>query len=231
MKKIGLLSLAIVLALGALGVGYASWTDTIFIDGTVTTGDFCLSIEDGTYAEVITGCDPTPFADYPDRNWAGWVQSTGVISCPAGYKFASKFCVDKDVGYVTFNPVEDGNGNIVELEVTLHDAYPHYLAWITFEVCNCGTVPLKLRAPVINQSNFLLIEYRNGVGTQLEPGECHEISLFIGVVQHEGHWVDGVWVVDDDTQDILPQNAGGSGANDPPALTFTITVEGYQWDE
>lgn len=38
MKKIGLLSLALVLALGALGVGYAHWTDTIYIEGTVCTG-------------------------------------------------------------------------------------------------------------------------------------------------------------------------------------------------
>jgi predicted ribosomally synthesized peptide with SipW-like signal peptide len=38
MKKIGLLCLALVLALGALGVGYAAWTDTITISGTVNTG-------------------------------------------------------------------------------------------------------------------------------------------------------------------------------------------------
>ena len=38
MKKIGLLALAIVLALGALGIGYAAWTDTITINGTVNTG-------------------------------------------------------------------------------------------------------------------------------------------------------------------------------------------------
>jgi len=38
MKKIGLLSLALVLALGALGVGYAAWTDQITVEGTVNTG-------------------------------------------------------------------------------------------------------------------------------------------------------------------------------------------------
>jgi hypothetical protein len=45
-KKIGLLALALVLALGALGVGYASWTDTIFINGTVETGSVELEIKD-----------------------------------------------------------------------------------------------------------------------------------------------------------------------------------------
>ena len=44
MKKIGLLSLALVLALGALGVGYAAWTDTITIEGTVNTGSVDLQV-------------------------------------------------------------------------------------------------------------------------------------------------------------------------------------------
>ena len=38
MKKFGLICLAVIMALGALGVGYAAWTDEILIDGTVETG-------------------------------------------------------------------------------------------------------------------------------------------------------------------------------------------------
>jgi predicted ribosomally synthesized peptide with SipW-like signal peptide len=38
MKKIGILCLALVLAVGSLGIGYAAWTDTLTIDGTVNTG-------------------------------------------------------------------------------------------------------------------------------------------------------------------------------------------------
>ncbi|HUW44666.1 MAG TPA: hypothetical protein VMW50_02610 [Dehalococcoidia bacterium] len=38
MKKIGLLCLALVLALGALGVGAALWFGWLYIDGTVETG-------------------------------------------------------------------------------------------------------------------------------------------------------------------------------------------------
>ena len=39
MKKIGLICLALVLALGALGVGFAMWDKTLYIDGTVNTGE------------------------------------------------------------------------------------------------------------------------------------------------------------------------------------------------
>lgn len=45
MKKIGLLCLALVLALGALGVGYAMWWDEVTIEGTVNTGNVEISIE------------------------------------------------------------------------------------------------------------------------------------------------------------------------------------------
>jgi hypothetical protein len=38
-QKIGLLALAMVLVLGAMGVGFAKWSETIVISGTVTTGD------------------------------------------------------------------------------------------------------------------------------------------------------------------------------------------------
>ena len=39
MKKFGLVLLAVVLALGVLGVGYAMWYEDLFIEGTVYTGD------------------------------------------------------------------------------------------------------------------------------------------------------------------------------------------------
>jgi hypothetical protein len=45
MKKIGLLSLTLVMVLGALGIGYAHWTDTITIEGTVCTGSVDINVE------------------------------------------------------------------------------------------------------------------------------------------------------------------------------------------
>ena len=39
MKKIGLICLALVLALGVLGVGYGLWDKTVYIEGTVNTGE------------------------------------------------------------------------------------------------------------------------------------------------------------------------------------------------
>jgi len=39
MKKIGLLALALVLALGTMGVGYAMWFEDLYINGIVNTGN------------------------------------------------------------------------------------------------------------------------------------------------------------------------------------------------
>ena len=49
MKKIGLLCLALVLALGTMGVGLAQWTETLTITGNANTGN--LSV---TYQNVST---------------------------------------------------------------------------------------------------------------------------------------------------------------------------------
>ena len=44
MTKIGILLLVAVLALGALGVGYAAWTQAVTITGTVNTADYAVEI-------------------------------------------------------------------------------------------------------------------------------------------------------------------------------------------
>jgi len=46
LKRIGLLALALVLALGSLGVAYAAWTDSVYIDGTVNTGTLDIDVSD-----------------------------------------------------------------------------------------------------------------------------------------------------------------------------------------
>jgi hypothetical protein len=219
MKKIGLLMLTLVVALGALGIGYAAWTDDINVTGTVETGKLCLDIQSGTIEEV-GGC--------PDKNWSGWVTTTSAHtrSCPPGYKFVSIYNAPegKCVADVTFNPIDtDANGFYDKLEVTINNAYPHFAADISFWICNCGTIPLIVQAPVIEQSPFLLIQYGDNIGAQLHPEDCVEISFYVGVVQHEGYFNQAhQWIVDDPNAALLPQNA---------TLTFTIDITGIQWNE
>jgi hypothetical protein len=225
MKKIGLLALAMVLAVGGMGVGYAAWIDTIYINGTVDTGAVCLEFEGLPYYGEINLCpDSINNPGEPaDQYWSGWEYKYGILSCPNNHRFVEKGCTNKDVASITFVEVLNDTGQIVGLEVTVNNAYPHFLGHFTVEVCNCGTIPIKLRKPAFDQSPFLLIEYRNGdYPVQLEPDECKEMSFFVGVVQHKGYWDNSHWIVDDPREPLLPMDTD---------LTFTIDIEGIQWNE
>jgi hypothetical protein len=68
MKKIGLLVLALVLALGTMGVGYAMWFEDLFLDVTVETGELDVQwsvhevwddeIEGKNFSEIRAWIDP-----------------------------------------------------------------------------------------------------------------------------------------------------------------------------
>lgn len=56
MKKIALISLVLVLAMGTLGVGYALWSDTLYIEGEVNTGE----VDVGFYCDWGVCSDSEP---------------------------------------------------------------------------------------------------------------------------------------------------------------------------
>jgi predicted ribosomally synthesized peptide with SipW-like signal peptide len=75
MKKIGIVSLALVLALGLGGVAYASWTDSVTITEEVNTGTFEIGVRDvGTddggpaLGEVLNGVTGIVHPTGTDKN-------------------------------------------------------------------------------------------------------------------------------------------------------------------
>jgi predicted ribosomally synthesized peptide with SipW-like signal peptide len=63
-KKIGILVLAMVVALGALGAAYAAWTDTVTISGTVNTGSVDIEVVNQSNTWVWKVIDDP---DYPNE--------------------------------------------------------------------------------------------------------------------------------------------------------------------
>jgi hypothetical protein len=59
MKKVGLLILVLVFALGALGAGYAWWTQDLVITGTVDTGELTVGMQAGTNPAPVGGASMT----------------------------------------------------------------------------------------------------------------------------------------------------------------------------
>ncbi|MFO7995917.1 MAG: hypothetical protein R6U93_02020 [Dehalococcoidia bacterium] len=117
MKRIGLLSLALVLALGALGVGYAAWTEQVTIEGTVDTGSLKLGIGKAD----ITIEQEKEIAS-ANLTWEGEIGEKDL---------------GPPIGFVTVYE---------KLIVTIEDAYPCIYADIAFYVANMGSIPLHISA-------------------------------------------------------------------------------------
>jgi hypothetical protein len=203
MKKIGLLMLVMVIALGALGIGYASWTDQINITGPVGTGSVCVK-----WYGINPHYDQCPHGPDVNGSWTtgnldanldvfavtgnanGWPMM-GVKSTPS-------YIVDKNVACTTVSGV-----NTDTLTITVDNAYPLYYNDIEIEFVNCGTIPVKLVNYVITPVDFVLANQTwsnaehpsNGgpvwvglvtggeSGTQLEPGDALASSLKFVVQQ------------------------------------------------
>jgi len=145
MKKIGLLLLTLVLALGALGVGYAMWDKTLGITGTVNTGEVNMRIV--SISQDDEGIDLGTLID-------------GVTP------------KDKDVGWtvVQIDPNDNQKGI-----VTVHNAYPCYENYVHFSAHNNGTVPVKLQDIIVdNPSLCITVSAWDGLGEQIEPGEVND---------------------------------------------------------
>lgn len=58
MKKLGLIALAIVMALGVMGIGYAYWSDQLKINGSVGTGSLGVAFTDSNSDDPTGSNDP-----------------------------------------------------------------------------------------------------------------------------------------------------------------------------
>ena len=135
MKKIGLLCLALVLALGALGVGYAMWDDTLQIEGEVNTGELSVIFE-SQYDNDPSDNDP--------KEAGSWNLTTLAWE---GARW------DKNVASTT-STFDDKSARIV---VTL--GYPCYWGSVLWDVHNVGTIPAKLHSVTLTNLSKQLVDY------------------------------------------------------------------------
>jgi len=116
MKKIGLICLALVLALGTLGVGYAMWSETVTIGTTVNTGEVSIGFSKTGALE--------PFGESDDKNVGSITsQLDGAILCQVLYT----------------GVLVDVREKLVFL---MSNAYPCYQTAVWADVANCGTIPV-----------------------------------------------------------------------------------------
>jgi len=131
--KIGFLFLALVIALGGLGVGFAAWTDTLFVQGEVNTGKIDWRVIEPN-CEVIA--QPQELCD--DSAWAlcDWEEdcvecAAWCFDCPQGWGQYFEYTIggslihplvagqDTQIGTVSVST--SGNNVVVEYNITVPD--------------------------------------------------------------------------------------------------------------
>jgi hypothetical protein len=122
---IGALFMALVVMLALLGVGYAFWSETLTIEGTVYTGE--VDVEFSTY-------DPVECVD----------TQAGLCQDEPEEKDAATTCTVEWVG-----PDNDSNSDngYDQLLVTVNGMYPSYHCKVSFDVTSTGTVPVHVKLP------------------------------------------------------------------------------------
>jgi len=135
-KKIGLLALALVLALGALGVSYAMWYDDLAISGNVSTGYVDVDFHSQYDNDPGTELDPNEpgywdFAGTPlgDPVWTGTRYTKHVASTTSTFDAGAGSTPATDLDTAT-------------IEIT--NAYPSYHGSVCWDIVNNGMIPVKL---------------------------------------------------------------------------------------
>lgn len=216
MKRIGILALAVVLALGLVGAGFAYWNETLTIEGDIGTGEvdveflvdpayeysgLAYKYYDGSW-DKAGGNDPDWFHGSQGPDYG-----TNTLGGPVG----TTARVDKDVAITTYNPVDtDSDGDADKIEVTLENAYPGYVSGITYRIHNNGTIPVKWKIIVDTADPELFVcTIDPAEGKQFEPCEFQKIGTGV-VVAYESDF--------------------GFDAAEGHTYHFTIMYEATQWN-
>ncbi len=221
MKK----TVTIVLIISALimltASAIAMWSQVLKINAYVKTGEVDIEFVNGslTYKDA---CGLAPgYGDYGGNDWnATNLPSPQVVQ------------LDKDVGCteVTLND-SDGDLDLDQMIVTLHNVYPWYYTHIAFKIHNNGEIPVKIWRVIINNGTNNMTYYEINEA-ELDQGE--EIDL-----TGDGKPDVLIWWGDNFGKQLHPcQSADISwdltilqAAPQGTTLTFTIMIEVVQWNE
>jgi predicted ribosomally synthesized peptide with SipW-like signal peptide len=217
MKKLGLLMLVLILALGALGIGYAKWSDTVTITGNVATGNVAVGILDisgGIFSDE--GVDPR------------------VIPGDGGEVFVFVDEFDKDVATATSQDVGDpvcvmsNRQFVTALHETFDQVYPFYAPVAAALLVNCGTLPIKIETVTLanlSDDDFCMShiqwQWAIGGGEVTAFGTMDEMLQALELIQVEpGETL--VFVYQPVFLEETPQGA---------ALSFDFLFGASQWNE
>jgi len=163
-KKVALIVLALVLALGAAGIGFAKWSETLHIEGTVSTGEVDVGLSQYSNDPNPTGDD---LGDYYEGSLdpmeCGYWEYCAEGPCWVGERY-DKNVASIDCELVDSDEASDGEETI---EITVTNAYPCYYGSIAFDRHHPG----KGGEHHPHQGQ----QMRNRMGGKCSPGGGHHL--------------------------------------------------------
>lgn len=232
----GVLFMLLVVALAAIGVGYALWSKVLYIEGTVETGSV-----DAVFTDAFT--DDDDYVDNPDKDsqdvdgcedLAGMDDysepinqlkdgpDNGMTSCdPAASGVDPKLHFDKDVARC--DAMVDPDDDQVAI-VKKSNVYPGYFCTAWFDVENTGTIPVKIVSATVNGEPVIPSEPTpfDLDGDGLDDVKIHLTG--IDICQQIEPGPENAVQMDID-QEILQDAPEGS------TLSYEVAVQLNQWNE
>jgi hypothetical protein len=169
-KKMGLLFMAVIIALAGLGVGFAAWTDKITLHGTVETGDVDLEVIDysGTWVFKVPGLSGAP--DYEFGN------ETYVTRIPDDPELPEGAIL------IAWAEAFEGNHDPYDVEMVWSNLFPciDFTADVVFHYD--GSIPVKVNSVIFN---WLNLPQPDEFGPTLEP-TFDATARYLGKLQADG---------------------------------------------
>jgi predicted ribosomally synthesized peptide with SipW-like signal peptide len=160
---VGTLFMVLVILLALLGVGYALWSDTLVITGTVETGNVDMAFSPCTTNDE--GVDP------------GYEKDVASCGCEPS---------DGDLSDGTDDTGPDA------LTISIENGYPSYSCEVSYDMTNMGSIPVHLYS-VTEDYDPSALEYTQecvdesgdpvGIGYQLHTGEHVYCTIGLHVLQ------------------------------------------------
>lgn len=159
-RKLSVICLLLTLCLAVIGVGYASWSKNLYIQGTVSTGDVDIDFVSST---VVISDNEAPGND------------VGSVT------------VNFDSWSDTDDP-DDPGAYYNKMALGMNHVYKDYIGYVEFRIRNNGTVPVQLTY-VIDPVPGLQVGFQatdidmnaEPPGVQLEPGQTAYCKLMAKV--------------------------------------------------
>lgn len=215
MKKIGILALALIMAVGSLGVGLAHWSGTLDINGTVTMEDFCFGFYQVTGGDpnVNAAGDPIVNIDTVKPLPSG---TPGIAAQDIGWSKAelvNEVCIC-DIPIYEDDVLVDtliDEPHYSEIWITLGNVYPGYYVDYEIHYHNCGLPIRVLSLDTSEVPDQIKARWTNGTFPyKMETCQSYASSLELWCLQ--------------------PDNAQATNGVQPgQSYTFKITIAYEQW--